>query len=237
VTAAARILLAEADPIARSFLTDNLTADGYEITPVASDHAAITELTHGTLDLDLLLVDVNGHTLGLLDAIREDAIPLGATPADLPAVVLTSHTERLHHVRLLERGADDVVAKPFSYTEVRARIAAVLRRTAPRQPRQLIVAGDLRVDLHRRHVSVAGQPVHVSDTEYRLLCALGAEPTRVFTRGELHAAIWGGDCPTSTRTLDSHAHRLRRKLASASHPLLINIWGVGLQLIPAEEPA
>ncbi len=229
----ARILLAEADEIARSFLADNLAADGFTIAPVATDHAASVELTHGTLNVALLLVDVNGHTLGLLDAVRDTTAPLGATPTDLPVIVLTSRTEQLHHIRLLERGADDVVTKPFSYVELRARIAAVLRRTAPRQPMSMIAAGDLRIDLHQRQVTVAGTPVQVSDTEYRLLCALGAEPTRVFTRAELLMSVWGHTAATRSRTLDSHVHRLRHKLATATHPLVVNVWGIGLQLLPA----
>ena len=73
-------------------------------------------------------------------------------------IVLTVHVGELHRVRLLERGCEDVAAKPFSYTELRARIAAVLRRTAPRQPRPTITAGDLRVDLHDRRVTIAGTP-------------------------------------------------------------------------------
>jgi DNA-binding response OmpR family regulator len=76
--------------------------------------------------------------------------------------------------------------------------------------------------------------VNVSSTEYRLLCVLGAEPTRVFTRAELMLAVWGHAPDVCTRTLDSHAHRLRRKLSAAEHPLVINVRGVGLQLVPAE---
>jgi DNA-binding response OmpR family regulator len=229
----ARILLADADPTNRAFLADNLAADGYGIAPVATDHAALAELAHGQPGADLLLVDVNGHTLGLLDAIRDPDTPLGPTPEDLPVVVLTSNTQATHRVRLLERGADDVVGKPFSYAEVRARIAAVMRRVAPRQDAPVIVAGDLRVDLRDRQVTVAGLPISVSSTEYRLLCTLGAEPSRVFTRAELMVAVWGHAPDVCSRTLDSHAHRLRRKLSAAEHPLLVNVWGVGLQLLPA----
>jgi DNA-binding response OmpR family regulator len=229
VNPTARILLAEADGTVRAFLADNLTADGYQVSPVATDQAALAELRHGQLAIDLLLVDVNGHTLDLLDQVRDTERPLGSVPSDLPIVVLTSRADGVHRVRLLERGADDVVVKPFSYAEVRARIATVLRRTAPRQARPEIIAGDLRVDLRNRQVTVAGEPVRLSDTEYRLLCALGAEPTRVFTRVELLTTVWGHVSPT--RTLDSHAYRLRRKLSAASHPLVLNVWGVGLQLI------
>jgi DNA-binding response OmpR family regulator len=146
-------------------------------------------------------------------------------------IVLSSHSEQLHRTRLLERGADDVIAKPFSYGELRARINAVLRRTAPRQPSAVICAGGLRVDLRQRRVTRAGEPISVSATEYRLLCALGAEPTRVFTREELMRTVWGHAGVTRTRTLDSHAHRLRAKLSTPGQPLIQNVWGVGYALI------
>jgi DNA-binding response OmpR family regulator len=96
----------------------------------------------------------------------------------------------------------------------------------------MIVAGDLQVDLHQRQVTVQGQPVRLSDTEYRLLCALGAEPTRVFTRAELMRSVWGYAAGARTRTLDTHTYRLRAKLAGATHPVIVRVWGVGLQLIP-----
>jgi DNA-binding response OmpR family regulator len=230
-TPVARILLAEATDASRVFLADNLSADGYDVAPVADHQAALGELERGVIDL--VVVDVNGHTLALLDTIRDDDNQLDGTASDVPVIVLTSHGEQLHRVRLLERGADDVIAKPYSYGELRARITAVLRRTAPRRPAPMIVAGDLRVDLHQRQVTVHGQPVRVSDTEYRLLCALGAEPTRVFTRAELMRSVWGYAADARTRTLDTHTYRLRAKLAGATHPLIVTVWGVGLQLLPA----
>jgi DNA-binding response OmpR family regulator len=226
---AARILLAEADDITRAFLADNLTADGYDIAAVSDQSTALSELHHH--GVDLVIADVNGQTLALLDTLRSAETPIGLTPTDVPMIVLTSNPDSVHRIRLLERGADDVVSKPVGYGEIRARVAAVLRRTAPRPPQPVITAGDLHVDLHRRQVTIAGQPVNLSNIEYRLLCTLAAEPTRVHTRAELLRTIWGHSADTRTRTLDSHAHRLRAKLAAADHPLVINVWGVGYRLI------
>jgi DNA-binding response OmpR family regulator len=87
-------------------------------------------------------------------------------------------------VRLLERGGDDVIVKPFSYPELRARIAAVLRRTMPRQPRPVLSAGPVRIDLRDRRVTVDERAVELSAVEYRLLCHLAAEPSRVFAAKE-----------------------------------------------------
>ena len=85
-------------------------------------------------------------------------------------------------MRLLERGGDDVIVKPFSYPELRARIAAVLRRTAPRQPRPFLLAGPVRIDLRDRSVTVDERSVELSAVEYQLLCHLAGEPTRVLTK-------------------------------------------------------
>jgi DNA-binding response OmpR family regulator len=133
-------------------------------------------------------------------------------------------------VRLLERGSDDVIAKPFSYPELRARVQAVLRRTAPRQSSAVITAGPLRIDRRRRAVTVRERAVELRALEYALLCTLATEPSRVFTRDELMNAIWGYTS-ARTRTLDSHASRLRRKLSSDTHRLVINVWGVGYRLM------
>ena len=229
------LLVAEEDDTCRAFLADNLTADGYAVDVAASRDEALSFLRERSVDL--IVVDVNGTTLALVDTLRGDDGPVAATPSDVPMIVLTKHPEQLHRIRLLERGADDVVAKPFGYGELRARIATVLRRRAPRQPQPTIVAGDLRVNLHQRLVTLQGQPVNLTATEYRLLCTLGTEPTRVFTRAELLRTVWGYEGSARTRTLDSHAHRLRAKLASADHPIVITVWGVGYQLIDAQRTA
>ena len=158
---------------------------------------------------------------------------LRAIASDTPVIVLTSHPDEIDRVRLLERGGDDVIAKPFSYPELRARIAAVLRRTAPRQPQPVLTAGPLRLDPHRRTVTVDDRAVELSAIEYRLLHTLASEPSRVFTREELMADVWGYSTAGPDRTLDSHGCRLRAKLANPTDKLIVNVWGVGLRLLDA----
>jgi DNA-binding response OmpR family regulator len=223
-----RILLCEEDPVSRSFLDDNLTADGYIVVATDDRDQALARL-RGVAP-DVILVDANGNTLGLVDAIRTADPGLYAAPSDTPLIVLTSRHEELHRVRILERGADDIVSKPFSYPELRARIAAVLRRTSPRVPPPVLAAGPVHIDLRQRSVTVAGRPVELRALEYQLLCKLASEPTRVFTRNELMRDIWGYTTG-HTRTLDSHASRLRAKLVNESHNIVINVWGVGYRLI------
>jgi len=184
------------------------------------------------VNVDLIVADVNGKTLSLIDWLRSADSWLCATASDTPVIVLTSQIDDVHRVRLLDRGGDDVVLKPFSYPELRARFAAVLHRTAPRQPPPVLGAGRLRIDVRTRAVTVAEQPVKLSVLEYQLLCVLAAEPSRVFTRQELMRDVWGYSAG-KTRTLDSHTSRLRRKLAQPGAPdMIANVWAVGYRLSP-----
>ena len=140
---------------------------------------------------------------------------------------------------MLERGGDDVVRKPFAYPELRARIAAVLRRSEIRRGARVLRAGPVVIDVRSHEVRVSGRAVELSDKEYRLLITLAGDPTRVFTREELLRAVWGFDTFARTRTLDSHASRLRRKLrGDGDEKLVVNVWGVGLRLIdgPLHQP-
>ena len=227
------ILLAEEHDATRAFLADNLIADGYRVL-IAPDRAkAIALLT--TAHPDLILVDVNGGTLEFVDAIRSGEGLAGRADPDTPLIVLSGDADRLHRIRVLERGGDDVVRKPFAYPELRARIAAVLRRSELRHSARILRAGPIVIDVRSREVRVFDRPVELSAKEYDLLVTLAGEPTRVFTRAELMRAIWGTQTFGHTRTLDSHASRLRRKLCGdGDDQLVINVWGVGWRLIDGE---
>lgn len=127
-----RVLLVEDDAAVRGFLAVNLVADGFEVEAVGDHDAALAQLRSSSPDL--ILVDVNGETLGLLDSARSGETFVGAAAIDTAVIVLTSKVEELHRVRLLERGADDVVGKPFSYPELRvpgsARCSGAQRRVS-----------------------------------------------------------------------------------------------------------
>jgi DNA-binding response OmpR family regulator len=224
------ILLAEEHDATRTFLADNLTADGYRVL-IASDRPKALALL-ATSDPDLILVDVNGQTLALIDAVRSGEGLAGRVDPDTPLIALSRDADRLQRIRVLERGGDDVVRKPFAYPELRARIAAVLRRSEVRQGARILRAGPIVIDVRSREVRVFGRSVDLSDKEYQLLVTLAGEPTRVFTREELLRSIWGLQTFGRTRTLDSHASRLRRKLCGErDDKLVVNVWGVGYRLI------
>ena len=122
------ILIVEDDGATRSFLADNLSADGYQVLQAENRRHALALLA--TTDPALVLADVNGETLGLLDAIRTGAGLRAAVDPDTPMIVLTSRADELARVRVFEHDGDDVVTKPFSYPELRGRIRALLRRRA-----------------------------------------------------------------------------------------------------------
>ena len=230
-TTEATILLAEEDDSTRAFLHNNLTADGYQVL-VAPDRAKALALL-STAHPDLIVVDVNGQTLELLDAVRSGEGIAGRADPETPLIVLSRDADRLQRIRMLERGGDDVVKKPFAYPELRARIGAVLRRSqTTRRGRRILRAGPVAIDVRSRPVRVGERPVCLSAKEYELLLTLAGEPHRVFTREELLRTVWGFHAPSPTRTLDSHACRLRRKLCDGSdNRLLINVWGVGFRLM------
>ena len=148
-------------------------------------------------------------------------------------VILLGRVEAdvVDRVRAFERGADDYLSRPFSYEELRARIQAVLRRSL-RQTEEAVEAGEISIDLPTRCVRVGGIRLHLPAKEYELLVKLAEQPTRVFTKEELLREVWGFRAMGRTRTLDSHASRLRRKIAAITEtPYVLNEWGVGYRLM------
>ena len=123
------------------------------------------------------------------------------------------------------------MVKPFSYPELVARMQAVMRRSATRPLRGLIRLGDLVIDLVGRRVEVGGRPVRLSAREFDLLQALAREPSRVFTKRELLRDVWGFASVGASRTVDTHACRLRRKLVGGARPYVLTVRGVGYRLM------
>jgi DNA-binding response OmpR family regulator len=203
---AAALLLADAEPATRGFLERNLPRDGFELVPA-----------NGRFDL-VLVGDVERVDRWLE---RAPVIVLGREEADT-----------VDCIHALRRGCDDYVTRPFEYQELVERIRAVLRRAKPRGG-EIVDAPPIRVDTRTRDVRVAGVCVRLAQKEYELLVRLAREPERVFTKAELLHDVWGYRAKARTRTLDSHASRLRRKLREAGAPVALveNVWGVGYRLI------
>jgi DNA-binding response OmpR family regulator len=189
-------------------LLRHLTSDGFQLV----DGEASPDLA--------LLADATA-----LDDFR-------ARHGDVPVIVLGApESDTVDRVRALERGCDDFLARPFDYEELLARIRAVLRRSAAIE-HELLVAGPIRADLATRTVTVRDRVVRLPGKEYELLLKLMTDPERVWTKEQLLREVWGFRSLGRTRTLDSHASRLRRKLQSRDDgPFVLNIWGVGYRLL------
>ncbi|HEX3173513.1 MAG TPA: response regulator transcription factor [Solirubrobacterales bacterium] len=227
----ASVVVCEDDATTLDLLCDHLAADRFAVLPApsASDALRFCRFKHpDLLLLDLSLPDASG--LDVLREIREaDGIVSRFDPR-LPVIVLSGRGSDADRVRGLEFGADDYLAKPFHYPELRARIAAVLRRRLDRHEGPLRI-GELVVDVARREAWVDQRPVKLSNKEFSLLRVLATDPHRVFFKRELLAEVWGYRSPTKTRTLDSHASRLRRKLDPEGARYVVNCWGVGYRLL------
>jgi DNA-binding response OmpR family regulator len=229
---ASTILLVEDDDATRGFLADNLLADGYDV--LTADCAADGLRLLETKFPDLAVVDVglpDGSGLDLVRRVRTaDGVASRVDP-QTPMVVLSGRRGELDRLRGFERGADDYVVKPFSYNELRARVGALLRRSQRRPGMGRLRVGSLEVDPPSREVLVRGEPVALSQKEFALLRTLAADPTRVWTKDELLRSVWGFRSMGATRTLDSHACRLRTKLGRHGDKYVVNVWGVGYRLV------
>ena len=226
------LLLAEAEPGTREFLERHLAGEGFEVLGAAAQALALDLIERARPDLVLVGGLEDASAPEVCGRLREGE-PGRSWDRDVPVIVLgPPRADAVDRVRAFERGCDDFVPRPFDYEELVARIHAVLRRARPNE-RDRLAAGPIAVDRATRRVTVRGYPVALAAKEFELLAKLATDPTRVFTKEELLRDVWGFRAMGRTRTLDSHASRLRRKLALAgSDECVVNEWGVGYRLLP-----
>ena len=222
----ANLLIVEDDETVREFLLDNLREDGHSVATASGVREAATSLRRR--DADIALVDVSlpdGSGLELVRMIR--AGEAGAT--DIGVIVVSGRGAEQDRLRAFERGVDDYVVKPFSYSELLLRANALDLRLRGRVG-MTIVVGPLVVDLAARAASIDGVLLKLPSKEFDLLAVLARDPNRVHMKEDLMERIWGYR-NAGTRTLDSHASRLRRRLAAVDGgPWVINNWSVGYSL-------
>lgn len=217
----------------RAFLADNLAADGYDadtVDPITGLHA-LRHLTEGIVLLGAAPAR-RRDALALLADLRCANAQLDGVDPDVPVLVL-GQGGSLDCLRAFDAGADDYIAVPFSYAELRARVAVALRRRATTTEHPVIRIGELAIDLTARRARIGDHDLQLSRLEFDLLRTLATDPTRVFTKDELARTVWGHPDVGRSRTVDSHCCRLRQKLQVDGRRAITNVWGVGYRLMDA----
>jgi DNA-binding response OmpR family regulator len=225
----ALVLVVEDDPRVAGAIGEQLRDEDYEVVVARSAREAQRALDDHAPDAVVLDVGLpDGSGFDLCRRIRRGG---EGWDASLGILLLTGRAEEADVLRGFERGADDYVKKPFSFPELVARVRALVNRRR-KSPAEVLRVGQLVVDVARRSASYAGEPLPLAAKEFGLLVELAADPGAVRTKQELLLRVW--DCPSSlrTRTVDSHASRLRRKLVAAGAPAdpVVNCWGRGYRL-------
>ncbi len=202
------ILVAEDEDALATLLQYNLEKDGYEVGLATDGEETLVRMDERQPDLillDWMLPKVSG-----IEVCRR--LRGRAETRNLPVIMLTARGEESDRVRGLDTGADDYVTKPFSMTELSARIRAVLRRIRPGLAEDSVHQGDLMIDRVAHRVKRDGREIHLGPTEFRLLDYLMQHPGRVFSREQLLDAVWGSDVYVEARTVDVHIGRLRKAI-------------------------
>jgi DNA-binding response OmpR family regulator len=226
------VLVVEDDPNIARLIRDYLTQAGYRVLVATDGNRALALAAEASPDLivlDLGLPERDG--LDVLREVRRDSA--------VPMIVVTARGEETDRIVGLELGADDYVVKPFSPKELVARVRAIFRRLETRdEPRDVLRAGEVEVDLSRRRVLVDGQPIELTATEFELLTTLVREPGRVFTRGQLLDALHGVALESYERAIDAHIKNIRRKLEpTPGAPRYIQtVYGVGYRFADTVSP-
>lgn len=202
------VLIVEDEPAQREVLHYNLAAEGFRTTLAADGDAALLAVAEDKPDLillDWMLPQVSGIEICRRIKTRPEM-------RDVPVIMLSARSEDADKVRGLDTGADDYIVKPYSVSELVARIRAHLRRTRPAAVGQALTFEDIILDAETHRVTRAGAPVKLGPTEFRLLSTFMERPGRVWTRDALLDRVWGRDIYVDTRTVDVHVGRLRKAL-------------------------
>ncbi len=202
------LLIVEDEAALVELLRYNFEKEGFRVSVATDGEAALVAVAEARPDLivlDWMLPHVSG-----LEVCRQ--IRRKSDTRDIPVIMLTARGEESDRIRGLEVGADDYVAKPFSPSELIARVRAVLRRSKPSTAQDLLTFGELVMDLSAHRVLRSGRPIHLGPTEFRLLRFLLERPGRVYSREQLLDAVWGRDIYVEPRTVDVHIRRLRKAI-------------------------
>lgn len=224
---AKRVLVVDDEKLIVKGIRFSLEQDGMEVDCAYDGEEALELAKANAYDmilLDIMLPKMDGFEV--CQAIREFS--------NMPIVMLTAKGDDMDKILGLEYGADDYITKPFNILEVKARIKAIMRRTAPNTPRQkagesTIEKGDLRLECDSRRLFIQGKEINLTGREFELLELLVKNENKVYSRENLLNAVWGEDYPGDVRTVDVHVRRLREKIEkNPGEPKYVHTkWGVG----------
>ena len=221
---AKKVLVVDDEKLIVKGIRFSLEQDGMEVDCAYDGEEALAMIQNKEYDiilLDVMLPKKDGFEV--CQQVREFS--------SVPIVMLTAKGEDMDKILGLEYGADDYITKPFNILEVKARIKAIMRRTAPKQKEavKVIEDGDLRLYCDDRRAFVAGREMNLTAKEFDVLELLVLNPNKVYSRESLLKLIWGNDYPGDVRTVDVHIRRLREKIEdNPSNPRYVHTkWGVG----------
>lgn len=221
------VLIVEDEAPLVTMLRYNLEREGFAVDAAGDGEEALVRIAERKPDailLDWMLPLVSG-----LEVCRQ--IRRSRATRSVPVIMLTARTEEGDRIRGLDSGADDYVVKPFSPSELVARLRAVMRRAQPSAGEEALRYADVTMDLVAHRVSRSGRPVHLGPTEFRLLRHFLESPGRVFSREQLLDRVWGHESEIEMRTVDVHIRRLRKALNQhGGKDLLRTVRSVGYAL-------
>lgn len=221
-----RVLVVDDEKLIVKGIRFSLEQDGMEVTCAYDGEEALTFAREQQFDiilLDIMLPKLSGFEF--CQQIREFS--------NVPIIMLTAKGDDMDKILGLEYGADDYITKPFNILEVKARIKAIIRRTAKQEKKAdtagRIQAGDMTIERDNRRVYIEGREINLTAKEFDVLELLATHPNQVYSREKLLTMVWGADYPGDARTVDVHIRRLREKVeTNSSEPKYVHTkWGVG----------
>lgn len=221
-----RVLVVDDEKLIVKGIRFSLEQDGMEVTCAYDGEEALTFVREQQFDiilLDIMLPKLSGFEV--CQQIREFS--------NVPIIMLTAKGDDMDKILGLEYGADDYITKPFNILEVKARIKAIIRRTAKQEKKAdtagRIQAGDMTIERDNRRVYIEGREINLTAKEFDVLELLATHPNQVYSREKLLTMVWGADYPGDARTVDVHIRRLREKVeTNSSEPKYVHTkWGVG----------
>ena len=221
-----RVLVVDDEKLIVKGIRFSLEQDGMEVTCAYDGEEALTFAREQQFDiilLDIMLPKLSGFEV--CQQIREFS--------NVPIIMLTAKGDDMDKILGLEYGADDYITKPFNILEVKARIKAIIRRTAKQATKAdtagRIQAGDMTIERDNRRVYIEGREINLTAKEFDVLELLATHPNQVYSREKLLTMVWGADYPGDARTVDVHIRRLREKVeTNSSEPKYVHTkWGVG----------